>query len=438
MKNTVSVAHAAESPLLWAGLGMLAGGLALWSPWLGLIAGAGAMVGAALVSRRRRKAPIPLEPGDLATPWPEGMPERVRREVSTVWQGLTEVHERLYGLLSQLEAQQREWHRRLALAETNAETISRATYAQQGAIRRALEAVSAGARQWEAVSQRWEQANDQLVELRDRDRQQRAMAGEIRHQFDALQQSWDGVLAAVEHVQGHLAEPGAAFDTEAWASLIARADALADEAARLGKPGWGVALAATEWAADARQALADIPPRDTVSPAPAASELMASLVGVEHALATMSEALAALDTEPFDLAALDALPVIGLDDAADRLDGADHEGGLSAGAAQALLTTLGDWRRRAHRLVDAVGDVRHQAAAALILSGYVRTSTGTAPCHLHRTVWCIAEADCERCPLTQLSEADFPEFFGAARGRHAPQARRTGRTIDLDPASGLS
>lgn len=435
MKNTVSVPRKADPAAIWALAGVVAGGLSLISPGLGLLAGGGC-VAAALWRSRPHEATSPLAAGDLAGPWPEGEPERVRQEVVAVWQRLLQRHEHLHRLLARLEARQQEWDRLLALGEANADTVGRAAYAQQGAVGRALDAVSAGVRAWAQVQQRWDELRGALVGLIRQDRLQAVAASETQSRLAEGRRHWDELQAAADRACAQLGQISSMSDEPAaWLQLAARADALASEAARLGKSGWGVALAATEWAAEVRGHAEATERPDKAAAAQAAAELAACVTACRQALDMVAEAAMGLTDTPLPVARPAELPEPGLEAVAERLDAASREGELSAGLAQEMHTTVGGWRQRAHRLVDDVAAARHLAAELLILSGHVRTAAEMAPCHLNRTLWCIADGDCERCALTRVTAADFPDLLGPLRSRQAP-IRNTGRTIDLDPANG--
>lgn len=436
MKNTASVPRKADPATIWALAGVVAGGLSLISPWLGLLAGGGCVAASRWRSRRRHEEPSPLAAGDLAGPWPEGEPERVRQEVVAVWQRLLQTHERLHRLLARLESRQQEWGRLLALGEANADTVSRAAYAQQGAVGRALDAVSAGVRAWAQVQQRWDELRGALVGLVRQDRLQAVAASETQSRLAEMQRHWGELQEAADRACAQLGQISLMSDgTETWLRLAARADALASEAARIGKPGWGVALAATEWAAEVRGHAEAIERPDKMAAAQTAAELTACMTACRQALDVVAQAAMGLTDTPMPVTRPAELPEPGLEAAAERLDAAGREGELSAGQAQELHATVGNWRQRAHRLVDDVAAARHLAAELLILSGHVRTAAEMAPCHLNRTLWCIADGDCERCALTRVTAADFPELLGPLRNRQAP-IRNTGRTIDLDPANG--
>jgi hypothetical protein len=207
-----------------------------------------------------------------------------------------------------------------------------------------------------------------------------------------------------------------------------RLDKIGEEAAKIGKPGWAAALAATE----ARKAL-----EPWLQPLEEAG-------GAWRAVAyAVADAVEAADKLPqpnvppvgpvgtFHVEPLVTPPVPDLGPLVERLDQAAHRGEMGAGAAEALASQLLNLQDESERLEGALSAIRQQAGELLILSGYLRTDGQTPVCHLNRTAWCITDGDCERCPLTRLDERAFSSLMGAERQRGQKVARNTGRTIDL-------
>jgi hypothetical protein len=211
-------------------------------------------------------------------------------------------------------------------------------------------------------------------------------------------------------------------------TLPAKLDKIGEEAAKIGKPGWAAALAATE----AKKAL-----EPWLQPLEAATGAWRAVAYAAADAVEAAEKLPQPTLPPvgsigaFHVEPLVTPPIPDLAPLVERLDAAAHQGEMGAGAAEALASQLVNLQDETERLEGALSAVRQIAGEMLILSGYLRTAEETPACHLNRTAWCITDGDCERCPLTRLDEKAFSSLLGNSRQRSPQVVRNTGRTIDL-------
>ncbi|MBC7543233.1 MAG: hypothetical protein H7338_10935 [Candidatus Sericytochromatia bacterium] len=416
-----------DRPPVWAAAGIAAGLLVLVSPWLGGIAALLCLGGA--VWQSRRPAPVPSVPssGDLSVPWQEPGMDGLRQDLLALWE---RVHGSCTGLdtsMLRLGSRVDDWGRLLGSSAANVDTLARVTFAVRGDLDSAVRSLTREIQHLAGWQTAWEDARAGL---------QRA-AGAQAAQYEDLQ-AWHAVWQTTEAHRHTVHQAGRAVvlpDAGQVPALLAEAQslstrigAIAGEAGRLGKAGWSVSLAATEAndaiAAWSRRAETALPSWDA-----AARSVQILLAGVAAGpVLTVPTAAAA----PTPLPAPAAWQLPDLAALIERLDRASHESELSAGLSEDVARQLVALQDNTGRLAKALADARHRASELLILSGYVRTRAAAPACHLNRTVWCITDGNCERCPLTKLDEADFPELLGTSADRPQPRVQRTGRTINLE------
>jgi hypothetical protein len=427
-RNTALTDAKADLPPVWAAAGIAAGGLALVSPWLAGVAAA-AVLGTA-VWRARRPVPVPSLPkaGDLATPWSESDMDGVRLDLLTLWERINAGCMGLNTSVGRLGARMEDWGRLLGSGAANVDTLARVTMAVRGDIDSAVRTLTQEIPHLAGWHTAWENARQQLLGAAALHRAQHANLRAWEAAWDAAALQRVALTAAVRNVRLPDVTDVSGLLADVKQQVAAMA-AIADDAGRLGKVGWAVALAATK----AQDAMATWSQRAEAVLAPwdGASRSIDRLLATIEALPMLAVPGAAAELATgSDLGAW-RLPDIG--PLIERLDRASHESELSVGLSENVASQLQTLQDNTERLASALADARHRTSELLILSGYVRTRASAPACHLNRTAWCITDGNCERCPLTQLDEADFPELLGANAVRPQPAVQRTGWTIDLRP-----
>jgi hypothetical protein len=417
-----------EPAVIWAGAGAVAGALSLVSPWLGLAASAGCL---ATAWWRRRPEPVPTmpSPGDVSTPWADPGLEALRLDLVPLWERVQSGSLSLQQATGLVDGLTDDWARRLGAAGANAQTLAREIAAIRGEIDTAVRLLTKTV----PILQAWA-ALPATVDARMKEAAAVCEAqGVVVRDY---QQTVLKMITGMRELHGVVVRLGPLLQAApplgdllaAMRSMPARLDKIGDEAGRLGKPGWGVALAATE----AKRALE--PHLQPLEDAMGAWRAVAYAVSdaVEAAEKLPQPNLPPVGTVgSFHVEPLVTPPVPDLGPLVERLDQATHQSEMGAGAAEALASQLVGLQDETERLQGALSAVTQYASEMLILSGYLRVDADTPVCHLNKTAWCITDGDCERCPLTRMDEGTIASLLGAGGRRAQAVVRNTGRTIDL-------
>lgn len=415
---------------MWAGAGIVAGSLGLLSPWLGLAASAGCL--AAAWWRRLPAPPAAPTPGDLAGTWTDPALESVRQDLVPLWERIQGGTLALQQATTLLEGLTAEWGGRLGAAGANAQTLAHESAAIRGEVDTAVRLLAKAV----PILQAWATLPATVdARLREAAAISESQGAVVRE----YQQTVLTMITGMRELHGTVVKLGPLLKAApplgdllaGLKALPGKLEAIGDEAGKLGKPGWAVALAATE----ARKALEPV--------FPALESAMGAWRAVAYGVADAVEAAGTLpqpNLPPvgtvgvFHVEPLVTPPLPDLGPLVERLDQAVHQGEMGTGHAEALASQLVGLQDETERLDGALSAVRQQAAELLILSGYLRIDGATPVCHLNKTAWCITDGDCERCPLTRLDGRIVASVQGGHDQRGQKVVRNTGRTIDLsDP-----